>query len=88
MARRRRREKRTAGAVQQLPWGEIRNPYAQIDVISADQVETIIDSALTVLETQGMRFLEDESRKILKRAGATLGDDDFMVRFAPAWFGN
>jgi len=51
-------------------------------------VSTIIKSAPDVLEQQGMRFLEDESRKILKRAGATLGDDDFMVRFAPAWFGN
>ena len=31
-------------------------------MLSADQVETIIDTALKVLATQGMRFLEPSSR--------------------------
>jgi len=52
-----------------------------MEVLTAEQVDTIIESALDVLEQQGMRFLEGESRKILKRAGATAGDDDFMIHF-------
>jgi len=50
-------------------------------VLTAEQVTTIIESALDALEQQGMRFLEDESRKILRLAGATQADGDCMIRF-------
>jgi len=52
-----------------------------MEVLTAEQVTTIIESALDVLEQQGMRFLEDESRKILRLAGATQADGDCMIRF-------
>lgn len=61
MARRSHREKRTVNAIRQLPWGGIVNRYAPIEILSADQVETIIDTALSVLATQGMRFLDRKS---------------------------
>ena len=67
MARRSHREKRTVNAIRQLPWGELVNPYAPIEMLSADQVETIIDTALNVLATQGMRFLEPGSRKLMRQ---------------------
>jgi trimethylamine--corrinoid protein Co-methyltransferase len=50
-------------------------------VLTADHVATIIESALDVLEQQGMRFLDAESRKILKSAGAITADEDRMIRF-------
>ncbi len=59
----------------------IRNPYPPMEVLSAGQVETIIESALTVLEQQGMRFLEAESRKILKQAGANVDEESLMITF-------
>ena len=52
-----------------------------MEVLTAEQVTTIIESSLDVLEQQGMRFLEDESRKILRLAGATQVDGDCMIRF-------
>ncbi|MBP8924487.1 MAG: trimethylamine methyltransferase family protein [Pseudomonadales bacterium] len=70
MARRSGREKRVVSAVAQLPWRALGNPYAPIEVLSADQVEQIIDAALHVLETHGMGFLKDESRRLLRAAGA------------------
>jgi len=77
MARRRHREKRVANTIEQLPWRDVVNPYGPTSVLSDEQVERIIDGALTVLESQGMRFLEESSRKHLKSAGA----DVEMVRF-------
>jgi trimethylamine--corrinoid protein Co-methyltransferase len=83
MARRGHRQKRVVNAVKQLPWSDVANPYAPVEVLSADQVATIIDTALNVLATQGMRFLEPASRKLMQEAGAEVDDAENIVRFDP-----
>ena len=80
MTRRSHRKKRIANAIRQLPWQNVVNPYTPVEILDADQVETIIDAALTVIETQGMRFLEPGSRDLMKNAGADVDDDSLMVR--------
>jgi trimethylamine--corrinoid protein Co-methyltransferase len=84
MTRRRNRKKRIANQIRQLPWHDVRNNYAPVDILSGDQVETIIETALGVLATQGMRFLEPSSRDLLRREGADVDDVDKIVRFDPA----
>lgn len=81
MSRRRSKSRRETAAVSQLPWAALKNPYAAMEVLSEDQLESIIEAALTVLEQHGMRFLEDASCDILKRAGAVFDSDDSMFRF-------
>ncbi len=81
MTRRGRRKKRVANQIRQLPWRVVANPYAPSEVLSPDQVETIIDTSLDVLAAQGMRFLEPSSRDLLKNAGASI--DGEIVRFDP-----
>jgi trimethylamine--corrinoid protein Co-methyltransferase len=83
MARRRHREKRVVNAVNQLPWNDVANPYAPVEVLAEDQVETIVDTALSVLATQGMRFLEPASRKLMLAAGAEVDESEMMVRLDP-----
>ncbi len=80
MPRRGRRAKRVADAIAQLEWREVVNPLVPIEVLDAGQVETIVDGALEILETNGMRFLEPGSRDRLKSAGASV-DEDMMVGF-------
>ncbi len=80
MPRRGRRAKRIADAVAQLEWREVVNPLAPIEVLDARQVEMIIEGALEILETNGMRFLEPVSRDRLASVGAIV-DEDMMVRF-------
>jgi trimethylamine--corrinoid protein Co-methyltransferase len=75
------RARRVAAAVNQLPFGQLVNPYAPLEVLSVDHVEAIIDAALTILETGGMRFLEDSSRQMLRAAGAACDEATKMVRF-------
>ncbi|MBM2854582.1 MAG: methyltransferase [Steroidobacteraceae bacterium] len=79
--RRSGRQRRTAPGVRQLPFSRIVNPYSPIEVISADQVEAIIDAALTILETRGMRFLEESSRQLLRSAGAEDDEAARVMRF-------
>jgi trimethylamine--corrinoid protein Co-methyltransferase len=81
MIRRGGRERRVAGAIRQLPFARLVNPYAPIEILSADQVEAIIDGAFSILETRGMRFLEPQSRELLKSAGAEPIDDLGTMRF-------
>ena len=98
MSRRGHRQRRDATAVHQLPWRTVNNPFPPIEILSTDQVESILDAALTILETQGFRFLQEESRELLRAAGADTVDERGMVRFdrelvmeklaeAPAEFG-
>jgi len=81
VTRRSRRQKRVVDEIRQLPWRNIVNPYAAIEVLSEEQVETIFQSSLQVLETQGMRFLDPESRRRLTVAGASVDEASQMVRF-------
>ena len=81
MTRRGHRTKRIANAITQLPWRDVVNPYGPTEVLNAEQLERIIDGALTILESQGMRFLEPASRKALKNAGADVDEETRMVRF-------
>jgi len=98
MARRGHRQRRVANQIEQLPWRDVVNPYGPTAVLNDEQLERIIDGALTILETQGMRFLEAASRKQLALEGADVDEDSQMVRFdrnlikeklalAPAEFG-
>lgn len=80
MTRRSGRTKRRPAAIKQLPWELLSNPFTPMKVLSTDQVETIIDSALQVLETGGMRFLESTSRDLMRSEGAICSEDDMMVK--------
>ena len=75
------RDRRVVPAVRQLPFSRLVKPYAPIEVLRADQVEAIIDAALTILETRGMRFLDAGSREILRAAGAVADEANRMMRF-------
>ena len=83
MTRRGRRQKRIANQIRQLPWREVNNNYAPVEILSEDQVETIVETALDVLSTQGMRFLEPSSRDTMRKAGADVDDSTQMVRLDP-----
>jgi trimethylamine--corrinoid protein Co-methyltransferase len=67
--------------VRQLPWQSVSNPFPPIEILSASEVESILGAALTILESTGFRFLQEESRGYLKAAGADTGNQDGMVRF-------
>ena len=58
MARRGHRARRTVNSIAQLEWRDVINAYGPIEVLDDEQVQIIIDGALTILETKGMRFLE------------------------------
>jgi trimethylamine--corrinoid protein Co-methyltransferase len=80
MTRRGPRRRRAAPGIRQLPWQRIQNPWSPVEVLSADEVDHIIEAALTILETTGFRFLDDDSRRRLEAAGADRVNDKGMTR--------
>ena len=51
------------------------------EVVSADELQSIHEASLTVLERIGMEFLEPESRGIMREAGAEVDESTRRVRF-------
>ena len=98
MSRRRSASRGRAVTLPQLPWQLPKAPFAPLELLDPDQVQRLVEASLDVLERSGMRFLEAESRKLLRAAGARVDESDQMVRFdrdmvrelastAPAHFG-
>ena len=72
---------RAKGALHQLPWRRVRNPFPPLDILSADQVEHIHQSSLRVLEELGMEVMGEPARALFRKAGADVDDATMRVRF-------
>ena len=78
---RERAENRGPRLPEQIPY---RQPYMRLnhtEVVSADELQSIHEASLTVLERIGMEFLEPESRGIMREAGAEVDESTRRVRF-------
>ncbi|HTN96848.1 MAG TPA: trimethylamine methyltransferase family protein, partial [Nordella sp.] len=62
-------------------WLELRNPYAPLAVLTEEQVETIHDASMSVLEDVGMRIMDEEARKLFAGAGFSVDHATERVRF-------
>ncbi|MBA2372657.1 MAG: trimethylamine methyltransferase family protein [Chloroflexi bacterium] len=69
---------------QQRPWAQPRMRYRPTEVVSADELESIHEASLRVLEEIGMDFLDAGARELLIGAGATVEPGTERVRFDPA----
>jgi trimethylamine---corrinoid protein Co-methyltransferase len=78
--RRGQRAARSAGGVRQRPWKQPVYRYRPVELISADQVEAIHNTALQVLEEIGMKVLDGRAREYLRSAGAEVDDSTSRVR--------
>jgi len=81
--RRHARSRRPDGTreIEQLPFQQLRNPYPPVEILSADELESIHSASLDLLERVGINFLLPEARDILAGAGADVEKDGMRVRF-------
>lgn len=54
---------------------------AHTDVLSADELESVHEASLTILERIGMEFMDGESRSIAREHGAEVDESNHRVRF-------
>ena len=81
--RRHPRRPRT-GALEQLPWRTLVNPFRPLEVLSVDQVEAIHAASLRILAEIGIEVLGDRALDVLARAGARIDRATRRVRMDPA----
>jgi trimethylamine---corrinoid protein Co-methyltransferase len=82
--RRRRGAERATAPLSAQPLAQPQLPFAPLDLISRDELESIHRAALTVLKDIGIDFLHDGVRALLKDAGADVDPASKRVRFDPA----
>ncbi len=84
-ARRRVRiPRRRVGAIRQLPWREVSNPFPPIETLDQEGLERIHCTSLQILAEIGIDFLLPEALTILRAAGADVERDGQRVRFDPS----
>ena len=71
------------GGFVQPPYAQPRISHQPYNIVSDDELEAIHQTSLNVLSEIGINFLCDESRDILKNAGADVIPGDPRVRFDP-----
>ncbi|MBA3796857.1 MAG: trimethylamine methyltransferase family protein [Chloroflexi bacterium] len=65
----------------QRPWAQPRMRYRPTEAVSTDELESIHEASLRILEEIGMDFLDGEARGHLAAAGATVESGSERVRF-------
>ena len=83
-ARRRRRGERSAASTPPSRAPQPRLPFAPVDLVSRDELESIHRAALTALQEIGVDFLHEEAKAMLQAAGADVDPASNRVRFDPA----
>ena len=84
--RARRRPRREAVAVRQLPWRRLVNPYRPLEILSADHVEAIHRASLRILAEIGLEVLGDRALDRWPAAGATVDRSNRATSGStPAW---
>ncbi len=69
----------------QLPWQMPVYYDPPTEPLSADQVEAVHEASLDVIETIGIRFLNDEALDYLEHAGCSVNRADMNVKMDRHW---
>ena len=83
MARRKSSKRAQPRGIEQLAPGRVVNPLEPISILSEEEVASLHTASLEILKKHGMRFSLPEARNILREAGASIDEDNAMVRFDP-----
>jgi len=77
--RERGRAPRTTGPTL-APLPRLANPWAPLEILSAEQVERIVEAAYRILEEAGLEIRSATAREHYRRAGALVDEDSQLVR--------
>lgn len=80
----RRRPRRGAAGIAQLPWRRLVNPFRPVEILSEDELESIHHASLRILAEIGMEVLGAGPLDRLARAGAHVDRATRRVRVDPA----
>jgi trimethylamine---corrinoid protein Co-methyltransferase len=77
---RKARMARDGSGIVQLPWQELRNPYAPLELLDAERIEALHRTSMRILSELGIRVLSDQALKLFEAAGARVDWPEKIVR--------
>ena len=77
---RRTKSARGGGGIPQLPWSRIENPYAPLELASADQIESIHAASMRVLSELGIRVMGERVMDLFEAAGGIVDRSEKVIR--------
>ena len=80
--RRTRRGRKTASSagLDQQPWHSVQNHMAPMAPLTADQLETVHQASLKIIEEYGVEVMSQKARNLFRAAGAMVDDATELVR--------
>lgn len=72
--------KQPAADFEQLPIGQLRNPFPPVEVLDREGLERIHDGSMRILERIGLEIVNDRARELMIDHGATIAPDTGYVR--------
>lgn len=76
----RRSRSERGGGIAQLPWREVRNPHAPMQLVDEEQIEQLHRTSMRILSDLGIRVMSQRALEIFARAGAIIDDETMTVR--------
>lgn len=76
-----RPRRQSGGALPQLPWTDVRNPYPPLEMLAPHQLEAIHRATLRILGESGIELMSPEARDALRQFGAEVDEATCVVRF-------
>ena len=80
---RRRSKDKATPQITQLPWRQPQINFPPLELISADQLETIHLASLEILKDIGMEIMSPDARQLLRKAGVDIDESTDLARFDP-----
>ena len=71
---------KSGARIRQLPAQRVRNPYAPMELLSADQVEAIHQASMHILENLGIELMSPRALALFEKAGAAVDHSSMNVR--------
>lgn len=64
----------------QLPWQQVTNPYAPLELCTREQIEAIHATSMRILSELGIRVMGDRVIELFERAGAKVDRTEMVIR--------
>lgn len=77
---RRSRVARGGGVIPQLPWQEVRNTYAPMELLDEERLEALHRNSMRILSELGIRVLSEKAIDIFAAAGAIVDRETMTIR--------
>ena len=71
---------RGGSGIPQMPWQEVLNPYAPMQLMDEERMEMLHRSSMRILSELGIRVLSEKAMDIFEKAGAIVDRENLIIK--------